>query len=224
MNAAPSGPHYYLYGRTGNQHDSALRLIQYCFEFGKESLPLCKRVTCRIQPPRGGKVDDWFISWFIPFVTNLAAMLKERKLSLCVEPFRTLIADSTWLYLRSRGNKPSEQVSPALLSRFGCGCEYCVRMKSFLLSGREREEFREVQAHRTHLEKQLVQARADTWGLQWQTLKTGSPHQLVVCVSLCMQNGCLTSPIGHEAATHDSNRSLGIEHGASKEICPRPRG
>jgi hypothetical protein len=92
-------------------------------------------------------------------------------------------------------------------------------MKSFLVSGRESEEFREVQAHRTHLEKQLVMARADTWGLQWHTLKSGSPHQLIVCVSLCMQNGFLTMSIGHEAGTDGSNRSLGIEHGASKEIC-----
>jgi len=186
VNAAPLGSHSYLYGRTRNHHDLALRLVQHCFEFGEESLPLCKRVTCRIQPPRGGgRVDDWFISWFTPFVTDLVAMLKARKLSISVEPFRTLVADNTWLYLRSIGeNKPPEQVSPSTLSRFGCGCVHCAKVKSFLVSGREQEEFREVQAHRTHLEKQLGMARANTWGLQWQTLKSGSPYRLVVCVTL----------------------------------------
>lgn len=182
VGAAPwSHPSLY----RGKQHDSALRLIQYCFEFGAESLPLCKQVTCKIEPPHGRRVDSWFISWFSPFVTDLAAVLKARKLSLSVEPFRPLVADSTWLYLRSIGvNKPPEQVPRATLSQFGCGCAYCVRMKSFLVNGRETEEFREVQTHRTHLEKQLAMARADTWGLQWHTLKSGSPHQLVVCVTL----------------------------------------
>ena len=218
-------PSWSQYGRRGNPHDSALRLLQHCFEFGEESLTLCKRVTCRIQPPRSRRVDDWFISWFIPFVTDLAAMLKTQKLSLSVEPFRTLIAGSTWHYVQSIGeNKPQGQVSLTVLSRFGCGCVHCVKMKSFLVSGREREEFQEVQAHRTHLEKQLVMAKANTWGLEWHTMKLGSPHRLIVRVSLHAKLCFLTIPIGHEAGTHDSNWSLGIEHGTSKEICSRPWG
>lgn len=207
----PQQPSYpYTHGNwnsttAGHAHQPVAQLINYCLEFGEDSLSLCKRVTCRITPPRNRNVDDWFILWFSPFTTAVNAILRPKGLDVTVEPFRTLVVESVRLFVHAIGEKDSApNPPPTALARFGCGCGYCVQMREFLKGPNERKVFREVQVHRTHLEKQLAIMNVRSWGLTWHTEAFGTPHQLIVSLVFCFQiMGC------QDSNSMTSSRSLG---------------
>lgn len=180
MNAIAPYPAYGYgsYGGSSKNHSVVLELIKHCFLFGEEALPLCTRVTRRIQPPTPAKTMDWFLNWFQPFVEDLQAYLKTRGQSLVAEPFSSCISGTVKLVIDSGvGKKPAEKYPKSTFSGFGCGCEHCKAIQAFLLDAKPTWSIGGLQKTRTRLERQLA---ARPFGLTWKTIRAGRANQLEV--------------------------------------------
>lgn len=147
------------------RHDSAFDLVKLALSFGAESLSLCKRVMIRLKPLNNTNIVQWFTSWVDPFVRKIRPLLEKNNLDLTNDVFRTFIVTNVELLVKALGKKPHETVPKGTLEKFGCDCEYCQRVKVFLLSSGLQKEISAKEAHRRHVEKELVQAGALTWGL-----------------------------------------------------------
>lgn len=163
-----------------------LDLIKFCFQVGTRSQ--CNYlVECVMSPPSKTVISREFISGFlIPFVGPLKQFLVSKNIDLAAEPWRRIFAAAAESYAsRIMTPKPSEVVPASELQKVGCGCGECTELQSFFFSDRDVTVFPRTKAIRAHFEERL--GLVERWGVRWETIKYGSPHQLrvnLLCVDL----------------------------------------
>lgn len=147
------------------RYDSAFDLIKLALSFGAEGLSLCKRVVIRLQPTSNASAVDWFKSWVEPFVQKIRPLLEKHDMNLTNDLFRAFIVTNMESFVKTLGKQPPETVAKGILGKFGCGCENCEKAKTFLLGSGAQDSVSAKGKDRQHIEKQLVQAGALTWGV-----------------------------------------------------------
>ncbi|KAJ7784687.1 hypothetical protein B0H16DRAFT_1784652 [Mycena metata] len=118
--------------------------------------------------------DPEFIRWTLAEVLRgLPAILVAHKTSIAEPTYREFTSET----VKSRlGRFPWDN-----LKAVSCGCIDCrIHLVPFLESARFIASIDEKQKIRTHLEKQLTKAKAESWGVTWTTIRVGRPHTLQI--------------------------------------------
>ncbi|KAJ7175750.1 hypothetical protein C8R46DRAFT_1079363 [Mycena filopes] len=108
--------------------------------------------------------------------------LARHKASIAEPAYRDFASETVKRFVRLiLGPKPVVAVSPDDLKTASCGCFDCRHhFVPFFESDRSVVIVKAKQSTRTHLEKQLAKVKAESWGVTWKTVRTGSPHTLQV--------------------------------------------
>jgi hypothetical protein len=174
----PQYPYSYMAVTSPSEH--MLAILKFCFEVGAQSQ--CQRLLLRFVPPPAGSTVAKHVSGVLaPFLPVLRQYLATQKLDFRSEPYRMFSAAVVKSFAdKVMSQKPTEVIPVAQLQTIGCGiCSECIALRQFFLSEAQTISFSRAQVIRTHLERQLLKARA--WGVVSETLRRGSPHTLRVC-------------------------------------------
>ncbi|KAF8312027.1 hypothetical protein DL93DRAFT_2229335 [Clavulina sp. PMI_390] len=175
---ALTGAYRYLYGSSPSK--PYIQLLEFCLDFGDESVALCQVIAPHIKPHSNTPMIPWFIESFSPFWTELAPALKQRNLLPTIEPFRSVLSDNVYAFSAAIGVKhPPGVPLSTTLQAVGCGCADCAQLRNFLTGTTESWEFKAIKARRMHLESVLFSSGAHKWGLQSRT-GNGSPQVLIL--------------------------------------------
>ncbi|KAJ7645468.1 hypothetical protein DFH06DRAFT_1333122 [Mycena polygramma] len=158
----------------------ALDNIRFAFDARMSHLGVLV-LTHLLKSPKASKPT--FVSSVLAGVLRaLPALLAEHKLSIAEEPYRGFAVETMMKFVRlALGPKPVASVSLDDLKAIGCGCQFCRRhLVKFFGGVWCVENVQEKQTTRTHLEKQLVEAKAAQWGVTWETIRVGRPHSLQI--------------------------------------------
>lgn len=119
-------------------------------------------------------------NYLAPFVDDIRPHLLSQHFDFTQAPFAGFCAAVVKMFIDDvLGDKPPDSTIPrSQLEAFGCGCEECLEVKTFLLTSTPEKSFRKVGGVRTHLEKQLVQLK--TQGVSVNTETYGRPYSLRV--------------------------------------------
>ncbi|KAJ7598881.1 hypothetical protein C8J56DRAFT_1157949 [Mycena floridula] len=179
--ARPSPYHIY---HSNNSTPPLLDLIQFTFRVGVG--PVFLEVILRrvLSCVTAAEYPAHLTNVLIPLLTPLKTFLVQNKLDWTVEPyasfFRNVVASFSRTFLNQALS--SSAAVPDSLQRIGCSgsCLHCPDLKQFFLSEKKTVQFRFHQNIRSHIEQQLRIAGASASGVQTTTIRTGSPHTLVV--------------------------------------------
>ncbi|KAJ6510811.1 hypothetical protein C8R45DRAFT_1161869 [Mycena sanguinolenta] len=166
-------PHY------KHSADQMIGMIKFCFEVGAEKQ--CKRLLLRfVSLPSSSTVGEHVSKVLAPFISLLRPFLLSNSLNFQIEPYRMFAAAVVKAFAEQViGQKPTEAVSAALRQAVGCqDCGECHELRTFFLSDEPIIRLSRAQPIRTHLESEL--GKTSSWGVTWKTIRSGSPHTLLV--------------------------------------------
>ncbi|KAJ6510824.1 hypothetical protein C8R45DRAFT_1068742 [Mycena sanguinolenta] len=168
---------YYPYHT--NPADKMIAMIKFCFEVGAKNQ--CQRLLLRfVPPPNGFTVGQHVSKVLAPFMPVLRQYLASKRLDFQTEPYKMFAAAVVKAFAEQvMAQKPTEAVPAAQRQAVGCqGCTECRELRVFFASDAPTIRFSRVQGIRTHLERELQKTRS--WGVKWETIRSGSPHTLLV--------------------------------------------
>ncbi|KAF7340850.1 hypothetical protein MSAN_02114500 [Mycena sanguinolenta] len=166
-----------IYRRT-KPADKMIGMIKFCFKVGAEKQ--CKRLLRFVPPLDGSTVAQHVSKILAPFISVLRRYLLSKGLDFQTEPYKMFSAAVVEAFAEQViGQKPTEVVPAALREAVGCqNCEGCHKLKAFFLSDAPTIELSRAQPIRTHLEGELQ--KTSSWGVTWQTVRSGNPYTLLV--------------------------------------------
>ncbi|KAF7340841.1 hypothetical protein MSAN_02113500 [Mycena sanguinolenta] len=170
----PTYPYY-----NANPADKMIGMIKFCFAVGAKNQ--CQRLLLRfVPPPNGSTVGQHVSKVLAPFMSVLRQYLLSKRLDFQTEPYKMFAAAVVKAFAEQvMVQKPTEVVPAAQRQAAGCqGCAECRELRAFFVSDAPTIRFSRVQGIRTHLERELQKIRY--WGVKWETIRSGSPHTLLV--------------------------------------------
>ncbi|KAJ6510818.1 hypothetical protein C8R45DRAFT_1088961 [Mycena sanguinolenta] len=162
-----------------NPADQMIGMLNFCFEVGAENQ--CKRLLLRfVPPPKGSTVAQHVSKILAPFMSVLRPFILSKGLNFQTEPYRMFAAAVVQAFAEQvMEQTPSEVVSAASVQTIGCrSCAECPKLRAFFASDARTIRFSRVQGIRTHLERELQ--NTSSWGVTWETIRSGSPYTLEV--------------------------------------------
>lgn len=178
--AQPVPYNSYAYSHQATQVPKVTRiieLIELCVS--TEHMTPCKKLFVLLLKSKGTSSEK-FRSLYIPLIPALRELQLKKTIDLSAPPFIDLLQLFIGYYLRDvLGAKPRHMRTK--IRKIGCNstvCQACTDVDRFLEAPTSVEQtFRYPQQKRTHLEKRLLGA-SDL--VTFRTIRTGSPHGLVV--------------------------------------------
>jgi hypothetical protein len=154
-----------------------IRLVDLCLLTG--CTDQCEKLFRSVLDGKeDGDLRSKFQNLYNPLIAELRKLLSSRKTDISAPPFGPFFRTLIEIYLRGiLGSKPIHMQSWTT-RKIGCGCYECNSLDKLLESSSNMEQmFRFNQPRRLHLEQRLYAVRNL---VTFQTIRTGSPHGLLV--------------------------------------------
>lgn len=166
------------------------KLLKFCFTvgIGRQSYPLVLDRILAQSAANDPEGNTYLKGVLVPMILHLKSILTDHGISLMEQPCKTFCLAVTQRYTSIIVGKKPPHTIPTALTSFGCGCNYCDDVKTFFTNGVQlTHHLCAVAKVRAHVEEKLKtqRVRMEAAGVEWYTLRTGSPHSLVVSTVLC---------------------------------------
>ncbi|KAJ3545889.1 hypothetical protein NMY22_g2261 [Coprinellus aureogranulatus] len=155
--------------------------IGFCLSIN-ELGPCVTLFNTLLKLPSKTTYDARFKEIFIPLIPQLKATLAKHGKTPTLDPFASFFRLLISLYLSKILSPNTPETVPAAppTRKAGCAnCPHCAQLQAFLNNSNKEVHFRDVQAVRTHVEKEISRARIGDV-VTVDTIKTRTPYTLVV--------------------------------------------
>ncbi|KAF7329488.1 hypothetical protein MKEN_00211200 [Mycena kentingensis (nom. inval.)] len=157
-----------------------IQLLRFCIDIHAES-QLEYALLRFSSPPAGSTLPEHLERVLGPFIPALAEFLRGIERHFTMAPFKKFSAAVTRNFAEKVvGDKPAGAPTPEEIEKaVECICDDCSELRQFLSSGRKASHsFVVAKSYRDHLEVTLAATRR--WGVDWETIRVGTPHTLKV--------------------------------------------
>jgi hypothetical protein len=151
--------------------DGATHLVELSLITGLPNL--CTRTLQLVLNTKGEKE---FYTFYSPLITQLRKLGSSHEFDIYVALDGFLQYLIGWHLSAVLSSKPQSQINWSL-PKVGCGCQDCVVLDTFMLSGAREHRFNLTESRRWHLELRLM---SECILVTCTTIGFGSPHTLVV--------------------------------------------
>ncbi|KAJ7102733.1 hypothetical protein C8R44DRAFT_346467 [Mycena epipterygia] len=157
--------------------EQMLDLVKFCFEVGAHSQfqHLLDRL---LLPPAGSTIEQHLSTALVPFFPALRQYLATKRLDFQTEPFKSFAVAVVTAFADKVMRQKHTDFVPAALQTIGCGCAGCSELKQFFLGNKPTIDIRDSQSTRAHLEGQIYNTKS--FGISWETIKSGRPYALKI--------------------------------------------
>ncbi|KAK0242133.1 hypothetical protein EDD85DRAFT_429934 [Armillaria nabsnona] len=161
------------------------KLLKFCFTvgIGRQSYPLVLDRILTQSAANDPEGNTYLKGVLVTMILHLKSILTNHGISLMEQPCKTFCLTVMQRYTSIIVGKKPPHTIPTALTSFGCGCNYCDDVKTFFTNDVQlTHHLCAVAKVRAHVEEKLKtqRVRMEAAGVEWYTLRTGSPHSLVI--------------------------------------------